>query len=122
AVSGGCAPPNRLRRPACGALLHVEADVEDVAFPDDVGAALDAEQAFGRGGAPPAGGDPVVVADHLGADEAALQVGVDAAGGFGGGGAPADLPGAGLVLPGGEEGEQVEEPPAGGEHLVAAPA
>src|SRR6266545_5417555 len=96
-----------------GQSSHVEADVEDVALADDVGAAFGAEEALGAGGVPAAGGDHVVVGDHLGADEAAFEVGVDAAGGFGGGGAAVDLPRPGLVLAGGEEGEQVEEAPGG---------
>src|SRR6266545_1840926 len=64
-----------------GQSSDVEADVEDVALADDVGAAFGAEEALGAGGVPAPGGDHVVVGDHLGADEAAFEVGVDAAGG-----------------------------------------
>src|SRR6266508_1191689 len=101
-----------------GPWLHVEADVEDVAFADDVGLALGAQQPLALGGVPAAGGDQLVVADHLGPDEATLQVGVDAAGSLRGGRAPADLPGPALVLAGGQERHQVEQPPGGADHLV----
>src|SRR5690606_4219346 len=46
--------------------------------------------------------------DDLGLDEALLEVGVDDAGGLGGGGAALDGPGAGLLGPGGEVGLQAE--------------
>src|SRR6266508_1432164 len=101
-----------------GPWLHVEADVEDVAFADDVGLALGAQQPLALGGVPSAGGDQLVVADHLGPDEATLQVGVDAAGSLRGGRAPADLPGPALVLAGGQERHQIEQPPGGADHLV----
>ena len=55
-----------------------------------------------------AGGDQVVVRDDLGLDEAALEVGVDDAGGLRGGRALADRPGARLLRAGGQVGLQAE--------------
>ena len=57
--------------------LDREAHVQDVAFRHLVVLALDAELAGRLGGVHGAGGDQFLVADHLGADEAAFQVGVD---------------------------------------------
>src|SRR4029450_2498802 len=87
--------------------LYVEADVEHVALADDIGPGLGAGPALGAGGVPAAGGDQVVVGDHLGPDEALLEVGVDAAGRLGGGGAPADRPGPGPVAGGCARREEV---------------
>src|ERR1039457_6512764 len=54
--------------------------------------------------------DQLLGPDHLSADEATGKVGVDDAGGLQGGAAALQRPGAHLLLPGREEGEQVEEP------------
>src|SRR5690348_17810773 len=51
----------------------------------------------------------VLVRDHLGADEAALDVAVDLAGGLERGGPAADGPCAALVLARGEKADEVEE-------------
>src|SRR5258707_10216393 len=56
-----------------------------------------------------AGGHQVVVGDDLGLDEAALEVGVDDAGGLGSGGPLADRPGAGLLGAGGRSEEHTSE-------------
>ena len=49
------------------------------------------------------------IGDHLGADEAFLEVGVDDAGGLGGGGTALHRPGSRLLGAGGEEGEQAQQ-------------
>src|SRR5437870_3088682 len=97
-------------------LLYVETDVEHVALADDVVTALDAEQAPRLGLVPAARIDQVLVPDDLRPDEPALEVGVDDAGGLRGGGAPADLPGPGLVLAGGQERDEVERAVARRDH------
>ena len=75
---------------------------------DHVVLALDPHLARLLGGVHRARRHQLVVADHLGADEPAFEVGVDHAGRLGRLRAAADLPGAGLVLPGREERDQVE--------------
>ena len=57
--------------------LDVEADVEDVPVLDDVGLALEPLETASRGLRMRAALDEVVPADHLAADEAACDVGVD---------------------------------------------
>src|SRR5439155_8718725 len=95
-----------------------EPHVEHVALPDHVVAALHAEQALRLGPVPPTGRHQVLEPDDLGPDEPALEVGVDGSGCLRRGCPPADLPRSGLVLPGGEERDQLElsvargDPPA----------
>ena len=60
--------------------------------------------------------DEIVIGDGLGADEAALEVGVDLAGGLGRLGAAVDGPGARFLGAGGEEGDQAEQLVAGADH------
>ena len=64
--------------------LHVEAEVDHVAVLDHILLALGAQQAFFLGGGhAAAAGHHLVEVDGLGPDEAALDVGVDLAGGLG---------------------------------------
>src|SRR6266536_3408453 len=102
------------------ARSEVEAELDDVAVGHEVVLALDADPAGGSGGGHGAGGDQVGEGDDLGLDEAALEVGVDHAGGLGGGGAGADGPGPGLLGAGGEEGLQAEGAEADPDQLVQA--
>src|SRR5687767_3364069 len=60
----------------------VEAEVDDIAFAHDVVFAFEAGEALLAGGGVGAGADEVVVAHDFGADEAALDVGVDGPGGL----------------------------------------
>src|SRR5215207_11243717 len=87
----------------------VEAEVDDVALLHDVVFAFEAEEALLAGGGVGAGAGEVVVGDDLGADEAALDVGVDGAGGLRGARAAGDGPGAHLLLPRRQEGHQAEQ-------------
>src|SRR5215216_6132483 len=61
----------------CRHASDVEAEVDDVALLHDVVFAFEAEEALLAGGGVGAGAGEVVVGDNLGADEAALDVGVD---------------------------------------------
>ena len=90
-------------------LSHVEAEVDDVAILHDVVLALDADLAFLACGGDAAGGDEVVVVDDLGADEAALEVRMDLAGGFRCRRALDNGPGAALIRAGRQEGLQAQE-------------
>src|SRR5690349_435090 len=92
--------------PATG--LHVEAELDDVAIAHDVVLALDAGLARGAGGGQRAGRDEVVVGNHLGLDEPALEVAVDDAGRLRRRRASLDRPGPGLLGASGEEGLQAE--------------
>src|SRR5438477_176774 len=60
----------------------------------------------------------ILPADHLGADETALDVAVDLPGRLDGGRAATDRPGATLVLARGEEADQIEERVAGADEAV----
>src|SRR6266545_607958 len=88
---------------------HREADVEDVAVLHDVLLALEPQLPLVSRPRLAAERDEVVVVDDLGADEAALEVGVDAARRARSAVAPADGPGANLVLAHREERDQVEQ-------------
>ena len=57
--------------------------------------------------------DIIVVGDGLGADEALLEIGMDDAGGLRGFCSLLDRPGARLLRPGGEEGDEMQERVAG---------
>src|SRR5690349_23004463 len=76
-----------------GGASHVEAELHDVAVRHDVVLALHADPTSLLGLEHGAGSDEVVEGDDLGLDEAALEVGVDDAGGLGGRGALLDRPG-----------------------------
>src|SRR5205814_8835634 len=99
--------------------LHSEPEVDDVTVLDDVVLAL--EPQLPRLAAPRLAPEAheLVVGDHLGADEAALDVAVDLARRLEGRRAAADRPGAALVLAGGEEAHQVEERVAGADEAGA---
>src|SRR5262245_31311003 len=79
----------------------VEPELDDVAVAHHVLLALDAHLAGGLGRGHRAGRHEVVVRHDLGLDEAALEVGVDDAGGLGGGRADRNHPGARLFGPSG---------------------
>ena len=70
---------------------------------------FDAEPAGFAGFGEGAEADEVIEMDDFGGDEAALEIGVDDAGGGGGFVAGVDGPGAGLLLAGGQVGAQAEE-------------
>ena len=89
--------------------LHVEAEDHHVAVLHDVVLALHAEPAgLARAGLA-AERHVVVIADRLGLDEAALEVGVDDTCGLGGLGTDSNRPGADLLGAGGEEALQAEQ-------------
>src|SRR4029077_10837083 len=85
--------------------LDIEPEVRDVAVLHDVLLAFEAEEAGVAAGGEGLQADEVVAGDDLGADEAALDVGMDGAGGVSGTAAATDRPGAHLVLADGEEGD-----------------
>src|SRR5262245_40613977 len=99
--------------------LDVEAEVDDVAVLDDVVLALDAELADLAAARLAAELDEVAPVDDLGADEAALDVGVDLARGARGRGAARDRPGAALVGAGGEHRDEGDELEGGAQEAVA---
>src|SRR5438552_18825286 len=99
---------------------HVEAEMRGVAVAHDVVLALDVQLGGGAAGGLGAELDEVLPPDDLGLDEAALEVGVDDAGGLRGPGAALDRPGAALVRAGGEEGDEVEDLVGGARHGVEA--
>ena len=90
-------------------MLDIESKLNDISVFDFVFLALDTVFAGVAGGGFGAEGGEVVVVDHFGSDEAALEVGVDDAGGSGGFVAGADGPGACFLLAGGEIGAEAEE-------------
>ena len=90
-------------------FLHVEAEVDHVAVLDDVLLALAAQQALFLRRRDAAAADHVVEIDRFGADEAALDVGVDLARGLRSLGAVLDGPGAALVLAVGQERDEAEQ-------------
>src|SRR6266540_1059992 len=94
---------------ACESQSHREPDVQDVAVLDDVLLPLQAELPLVPGLRLAAEGDEVVVVHDLGADEAALEVGVDAPRCARRAISAADGPGAHLVLADREEGDEVEQ-------------
>src|SRR3546814_2574797 len=96
---------------------HVEAEVEDVAVLDDVLLALRPHLAGFLGAVLAAAADEVLVGDGLGADEAALEVGVDDAGGLRRLAVAPDGPGARFLRANGEEGDQVEQLEIGRAHV-----
>ena len=77
-------------------ILHVKAEVDHVAVLDDVLLALAAQQSLFLCRRDAAAADHVVEIDRFGADEAALDVGVNFARGLRGLGAVFDGPGAAL--------------------------
>src|SRR3954454_24007211 len=90
-LTGRCRRPRKSRARMVGLLMrtlsdpgqsHVEAELHDVAVGHYVVLALHADAAGLLGLLHRAGGEEVVVRDDLGLDEAALEVGVDDAGGL----------------------------------------
>src|SRR6478672_10309695 len=116
------------RRPAnlrgCPSILPVASDVEpevhDIAFLDDVGLAFEAELASLAGARFAAPRDERVVGDHLGADEAALEVAVDCARRLRRRCAARHGPGAALFWPGRVEGLQPQQTVRRADHTVQA--
>jgi hypothetical protein len=100
--------------------LDVELEEKDVAVFDHVFFAFGAEQAFFFDGLLAAVGEEVVGGIAVGLDEAALEVGVDDAGGSGGLGAAFDGPGADLLHASGEVGDEVEQAVRGVDQTVEA--
>ena len=90
-------------------MLDIEEEVHYIAILHDVILTLDPHLAGGAHGRLGLVLDEVVVLDHLGADEALLEVGVDDAGGLGGLVAAVDGPGAALVGAGRKEGLQAQQ-------------
>ena len=88
--------------------LYIEFEFDDVAILHDISFAFGAEEAGFFDGFFGAELFEVVVFTDVGGDETSLEVSMDSAGGFGGGGAFFDGPGAALFLAGGEEGLEAE--------------
>src|SRR5829696_2197713 len=91
------------------ARLHVEAELHDVAVGDLVVLALDAHLADLAGLGPRADGDQLLPVDHLGPDEAALEVRVDDPGALRRLPTGAERPRPALLLAGGEERAQAQQ-------------
>jgi hypothetical protein len=87
----------------------VELEVQHVAVLDGVFLAFLAQLAGILGAVSPPSADVVVIGDGFGADEAALHVGMDFAGGFGALAPLMDRPGARFLGADGEEGDQVQQ-------------
>src|SRR5450759_4422509 len=100
------------------ARSHVDAKVHHVAFPHHVVLAFDPHLAAGSGLDHGTGSDQVVVGDHLGLDEPALEVGVDDAGCDRCGVPAAYRPGPGLLRAGREVGLQTQRLVSDGDQLV----
>ena len=91
-----------------------------IAVPHQVGAPLLPHAPGAAGGLLPAERDQLVRRDGLGADEAAREIGVDAAGGLDRRAARRNRPGARLGLGGREEADQAEEAVPGVDHAIQA--
>lgn len=87
----------------CQFDLDVEFEFYHIAVLHDVGFAFGTELAGGFDGLFGAELFEIIEITNTGCDEAALEVGMDGAGGFGGGGTLLDGPGAAFFLAGGEE-------------------
>src|SRR5204862_6424460 len=88
---------------------HVESDLEHIAVFDDVVLAFDAHPSLLLRLRPGSDVEELAPLDHLGADEAALQVGVDHARALGRARAGAERPRARLLLAGRQERPPPEE-------------
>src|SRR6266508_211633 len=97
-----------------------EADVHDVALPDDVILALDPDEALVLGRLHAARTHQILEGDHFRPDEPTLQVGVDGPGGLGRFRPSRYLPSPRLVLSGREERDEVERPVRRVDHGVEA--
>src|SRR5438045_6597347 len=92
--------------------------MHDVAVLHDVIGAFEAHLAGILGALLAATGDEIGIGDRLGADKALLEIAVDDAGGLRRLGAARDRPGARLLWPRREKGDQIEERVAGADNLV----
>src|SRR5690606_23530805 len=116
-------PPGPHVTPPSGARgSDVEEEVHDVAVLHDVLLALHPQLPLGARVGDAARLHQVLVAHHLGADEAALEVGVDLAGRLRRLGAALDGPGAHLLLAGREEGDEPQRVVAGADEALEAGA
>src|SRR5690606_33693568 len=106
--------------PRAAGCLDVEPELDHVVGTHHVGLALRPDEARGTGRLPGSGLDEPLVADHLGGDEAPLEVGVDNPRRFGGSGAAADRPRPRLLGAGGEEALQTQGSIRGADHMVEA--
>src|SRR5271166_2029562 len=97
-----------------------EAEVHHVAVGDDIVLAFEPELAGLARARFAAKGRVVVVSDGLGPDEAALEIAMDDAGGLRRLGALLDRPGARLLRPDGEEGDEVQERIASADDAIEA--
>ena len=100
--------------------VRIEPEMDDVAVLDDVFLAFVASLAGLLRAVFAAIGDIVVIGDRVGADEAALEIRMDDAGGLRGLGAARDRPGAGLLRSNREIGDEIEELVAGADQTVEA--
>src|ERR1700722_20753555 len=94
-------------------VMFSEAELDDVAVAHHVVLALNARLARGPRRGDRASRHEVIEGHDLGLDEAALKIGVDDAGGLGGGGPGRDRPGPGLLRAGGQERRELERGKAG---------
>src|SRR5690348_5035876 len=113
ATGTGTAEAARCMMRTAARLLDVEQEVHHVAVLDDVVLALAAHVAGLFRALITAERDVIVVGDRLGADEAALEVGVDDPRRLRRRVADVDRPGADLLRPGREVGLQPEQPERG---------
>src|SRR5262245_34306840 len=109
--NSGSRPTAPVAAAGCGSgNSDIEAEVHDVAFLHDILLAFEAEPAGFPRACLPLVGAVVIVRGRLGADAAALEVRVDDAGGLRRGRPGAHGPGAHLLRPRGEEGQEAEQP------------
>ena len=100
--------------------LRREAEMHDVAVLHDIILALEPHlSGIARTGFA-AARHVIVVGDGFGADEAALEIGVDDARGLRRLGAAGHRPGARLLRPGSEEGYEIKQPVAGADQAIEA--
>ena len=109
--------PDREDQTARG-YLDVETEIDDVAVLHDVFFAFETGEAFFAGGLAAAAGDQIIVANDLGTDKAAFDVGVDLAGCLRCLGADRDGPGTDLFFTGGQERHQPEHVVGGLDQLI----
>src|SRR5262245_26154312 len=100
--------------------LNVKPKMHDVTVLDDIVLAFDTHLAGILGALLAATGNEIVITDGLGADEAALEVGVDGACCFRRLGAPVHGPGARFLWSGGEKGDEIQQVIAGPDHAIEA--
>src|SRR3954454_3505426 len=112
-----------LKSSAAGGEGYLGPDVDHVAVLNDVVAALDPQGATVAGGGVAAGVDQLVPGDHLGADEALLDVAVNPARGLVCGSASRQGPGQRLLVGVGcEEADQIEQLESGSDQSLESGA